>query len=90
MLIFVDGTNLHIPHLEHRDNTKNGSSGGCSKKYILSVSLHKHAEQKLKWNGVVVLHEKHKWWNTAAHDALTVTTLAQGQRVHQSTPRRFV
>lgn len=58
MSIFVDGTNLHIPHLGHGGNTKNGSSGGCSKKYMLSVSLHKRAEQKLKWNGAVVLHEK--------------------------------
>lgn len=42
----------------------------------------------MKWDGGVASHEKQdKQWKRAAHHALTVTTIVQGQRVHQNTAR---
>lgn len=42
----------------------------------------------MKWDGGVVLHENQgKQWKRAAHHALAVITVVQGQRVHQSTAR---
>lgn len=39
----------------------------------------------MKWDGGVVSQEKQdRQWKRAAHHALAVTTVVQGQRVHQN------